>query len=119
MTTHTQDVSFRVSVSDMPALAVRIDAAMARRKVSGWAGNISTSCGAGTPTLFIEPLRVFWRVPVYLTHGRLGYVGDIGTVDMDAQTGDMAVSDTLIKQMTASALELIKQHPELGIAQHA
>jgi hypothetical protein len=89
-----------------PVISVNIDVVTARRRVSGWAGEIATSCGAGSPELVIEQTRVFWRVPVVFTRQGFGVVGEIGSVDVDAQTGQMSVNEGMVHDMQAKAVQM-------------
>ena len=112
----TRAVPFQVRISwldTLPIIEVKLDAATAKRKVSGWAsGHVATSCGGGTPELVLERERVFWRVPVVFTHRLVGHVGEIGKVNVDAQTGEMAVSDQLAEAMLKNAVALADTLPK-------
>ena len=118
----TRSVPFQVRLtwlSHAPVISVNIDAVAARRRVSGWSGAVATSCGAGSPELVIEQTRVFWRVPVVFTRQGFGVVGEIGSVDLDAQTGQMAVNDELVKTMQANAIEMAAKLADIQSISHA
>ena len=71
-------------------MVVNVDAVTARRTVNGWAmGYVSTSCMGDTPMLITERERPLWRVPVVFTRIGLGIVDEIGTMSVDAQTGEL------------------------------
>ena len=104
------EIAFRIQLSWLegaPTRQINVDAVTARRRVSGWAsGEVSTSCLGGTPLLVVEPQRIFWRVPVIFTHRLIGHVGEVGSVDMDADTGRMATSLALAEQMLSRVAQL-------------
>jgi hypothetical protein len=111
----TTTVPFQVQISwleDQSIITVNLDSAAAKRKVSGWAsGEVATSCGSGHPVLMIEQARVYWRVPVIFTHHLVGHVGQIGVVDVDAQTGAMNTTQQLAEAMLKNATTLAEGFP--------
>jgi hypothetical protein len=63
--------------------------AVAQRKANGYlAQYVTMMVMAGTPTLFLGQQPV-WRVPAILSLPGLGEVSTIGTVDIDAETGEI------------------------------
>ena len=93
MQIQTDSLIFSLQVGDSTSatvIDVNVDAAVARRRVSGWVGGyVSTSCGARAPMLIVRDAKPFWRVPVVLTRIGVGVVGEIGAVHVDAQTGEL------------------------------
>jgi predicted DNA-binding antitoxin AbrB/MazE fold protein len=90
---------------------VRIPAAVARRKVNVFAcSSISCSMGGGTPELVMDE-RIVWRVPVLLTFPMHGAVGAAGTIDVDAETGDLLTTPSLIEEITRNAETLAARLP--------
>ena len=90
-----------------PAIAVAIDATTARRSVTRWVGiHVADMLMADTPTLILasQPLR--WRVPIVLGSSK-GIVGEVGNVDVDAQTGALVTSPELIEQLLTQANRLV------------
>jgi len=75
----------------------------ARRQVNR---QVVTELGTGLiardPELVVSGEQITWRVPVVLSLPGLGDVGQVGTVDVDARTGDLLVN--------VSAQERIIQH---------
>ena len=62
---------------------------VAQRKANGYlAQYVTMMVIAGTPTLFLSQHPV-WRVPAILALAGLGEVSTIGTVDVDAETGEI------------------------------
>ena len=57
--------------------------------------SFSIRCSMGdTPTLVIAE-RAVWRVPVLLTSPSRGVIGTVGSVDVDAQSGELIADETL------------------------
>lgn len=100
----------RVSLHILPP-RVRIPAIVARRKVNVFVGeNISCSMGGGTPELVLGA-RVVWRVPVFLTFPSYGVVGTAGTIDVDAETGDLLTTPSLVEELIHNAETLAARLP--------
>lgn len=74
---------------------VNVDAASARRQASIWLANeTGTQPGPGDPRLIIGE-RTVWRMPVLLTSSIHGIVGEVGSIDVDAGTGELLAGDAL------------------------
>ncbi|MEE8390038.1 MAG: antitoxin family protein [Anaerolineae bacterium] len=100
----------RVSLHILPP-NVRIPAIVARRKVSAFAcSEISYLMGGDTPEL-VRGEQTVWRVPVTLTFPGHGSVGLVGAIDVDAETGDMLITSSLIKEITHNAETLAARLP--------
>ena len=97
-------------------LPVNVDVITARRKVSGWAGGyVSTSCGAGIPELFLQDAQAFWRVPIVFTRIGLGAVGEVGSVLVNTQTGELiGTSEEQVSEMYANAVAISQRLKEEG-----
>jgi hypothetical protein len=107
----TAPFQVRVDWGTPQLLPVNIDAYTARKRVTGWAmGEVGTSCGGGLPQLVVEREQVYWRVPVVWTKLGVGEVGEIGAVNVDAQTGEMAIVANAAEQMLSNAIALTKAH---------
>ncbi len=62
---------------------------VARRRAAGFLGvEVLMAAQAGPPTLVIAE-RPIWRVPAHLQLPGLGDVATLGTLDIDAATGDV------------------------------
>ena len=86
---------------------VRIPAAVARRKVNVFVCNeISYLMGGRDPDL-VAGNPVVWRVPVVLTFPDHGAVGTVGTVEVNAETGELLTSLTLIEEIRRNAQALV------------
>lgn len=87
-------------------ITVNIDAETAQRKTTGWLiSEVGNMLIAGTPQLVVAN-RTLWRIPALLTSSKIGTVGQVGTVDVDAVTGKLLVNDELIEQILNNAQEL-------------
>ena len=96
----------RVSLHILPPRA-RIPAVAARRKVNVFVCNeISYLMGGGTPEL-VQGEQMVWRVPVLLTFPQHGTVGTVGVIDVDAESGDLLTTPSLIEEITHNAEALV------------
>lgn len=87
---------------------LNITAFSARQKVAGLAlSRIGTGIGADEPELLVSRSRLLWRVPLFLCLPQLGRLGDIGAIDIDAQTGEVLADETSIENLTRSARNLV------------
>ncbi len=50
------------------------------------------------PTL-VAGRRLFWRVPIYLGLPTVGAVGQVGVLDVDAQTGEILFSQQILDEL--------------------
>lgn len=80
----------------------------ARRKVNGQVASRIGLLISREPSLVIGE-RVVWRVPLVLALKDVGDLGVAGMVDVDANTGEVLVTDDLIKDMTERAALLAKR----------
>ena len=86
---------------------VEIDALSARRKVTGWLiDEVGNMIIGGTPQLIVSK-QTIWRVPAILTSTRKGVVGEVGTVDVDAETGELKTSTDLREQILKNVERLV------------
>lgn len=89
---------------------LNVSAFVARQKVTGYVlDRVSDHMGAGEPSLVIDGEQFLWRVPVYLSvlpHGRLGQVG---AIDVDAQTGQLLAPQDLVEEMRHRAQTLVER----------
>ncbi len=78
---------------------VEIDALSARRKVTGWLiDEVGNMIIGGMPQLIVSK-QTIWRVPAILTSTSKGVVGEVGIVDVDAETGELKTSTELREQI--------------------
>ncbi|MBE7469861.1 MAG: hypothetical protein DPW09_20665 [Anaerolineae bacterium] len=102
----TQDLNIQVSI----AAIINVTAKAARRQATAWlASEVGNMLIGGVPQLVISQ-RVIWRVPALLTSSKLGPVGEVGAVEVDADTAELLVTPELrarildnVQQLTYSA----------------
>lgn len=83
-----------------------IDPQTAQRHVTRWvASEVGNMLMGGSPQLIVSE-QVVWRVPVMLGSSQRGILGEVGTVDVDAQTGELLSSDDLVEQILQNAATL-------------
>jgi prevent-host-death family protein len=70
------------------AITVQITAEEARRLVNREVvPELGTGLGASKPDLLLRGEQVIWRVPIVLSLAQLGDLGEVGIIEVDAQTG--------------------------------
>jgi len=100
------DITVRVSTK------LNVTQVAARRKVNVFVLNeIGTGLGGDTPTLVIQNDRLCWRVPVILALAPKGRLGQVGQIDIDAQTGEILADDQLIRNIADHAERLVAGSP--------
>ncbi len=96
------DITVRVSTK------LNVTQVAARRKVNVFVLNeIGTGLGGDMPTLVIQNDRLCWRVPVILALAPKGRLGQVGQIDIDAQTGEILADDQLIRDIADHAERLV------------
>ncbi|MCA9998307.1 MAG: hypothetical protein KDE56_21240 [Anaerolineales bacterium] len=82
------------------AQEISVSPVMAQRRVNGYlAQYVTMMVSASTPTLFLSQPPV-WRVPAILSLPGLGEVSTIGTVDVNAETGEIIpLSESQLSRM--------------------
>lgn len=87
------------------SITVRVSAEEARRLVNRViVPELGTGLGAKEPDLMLRGQQVIWRVPIVLSLSKLGDVGEVGIIEVDAQTGEIVSDET--------ARERILQHAQ-------
>lgn len=96
----------RLSVHIEVVADVNVSAFVARRKVTGFvADEISTNWHGAEPTLVVGE-RIRWRVPVWLSLPPTGDLGEVGSIAVDVETGQLEITEALIQEITLRATEL-------------
>lgn len=67
---------------------------------------LGTGLAARDPELSIAGERVSWRVPIVLSLPGLGDIGQVGTVDVDAQTGQTMLTEAAQARIVEHARRL-------------
>lgn len=100
------DVTVQVSAS------LNITATAARRKVNVFLlDQVGTGLGGGDPILIVMQDRLCWRVPVMLALSPRGLLGQVGQVDLDAQSGELLLDEDDIASITDHAERLLAGSP--------
>lgn len=60
------------------------------------------------PSLVIAD-RLLWRVPVWLSLPTTGPLGQVGTLDVDAQTGEILYTSKILDEMKERGRALVKR----------
>lgn len=103
----TQELNIQVSIST----TVNLDPKTARRQVTAWlVSEVGNMLIGGPPQLVISHKTV-WRVPVTLTSSEVGPVGEVGAVEVDAESGELLVSDQLKAQILDNVKRLTRPTP--------
>ncbi len=63
---------------------------------------------AGQPRFVIFPIRTVWSIPVVLAYPKLGTIGEVGAVIVDAELGNV-VGWTPIEEIREAAKELYEK----------
>ena len=93
----------RLEVDIRVAADVNISAYAARQKVNDFVlHDVSYMMHAGDATLVLSD-RVYWRVPIILSLTSRGDVGEVGTIDVDVETGQMLVTPQMLEEINARA----------------
>ncbi len=101
------DAKGQVQVNIHIEAELNISALAARRKVTGYLIDyVSDHLGGEDPALVVDGELFLWRVPVVLYLTSRGKVGQVGEVDVNAQTGQLLISQSLLKELKARAEDL-------------
>ena len=94
-------------------IEIVISSAEAQKRVTRYVLlHLSSQMHGGTAVL-VAAERGVWRVPVHLTFPTHGDVGSVGFIDVDVQTGELLVGETVMKELEQNATALA--HNYLGV----
>jgi hypothetical protein len=89
---------------------LNVSAFVARQKVTGYVvDNISDHMAGDDPTLVVDGDRFLWRVPVQLAVLPRGRLGQVGTIDVDAQSGQLLITNRLTEDVRRNAQALVER----------
>jgi hypothetical protein len=71
--------------------------------------NISDHMAGDDPTLVVDGDRFLWRVPVQLAVLPRGRLGQVGTIDVDAQSGQLLITNRLTEDVRRNAQALVER----------
>ena len=101
----------RVHVHIQIRADLNVSAFVARRQVTNYLlDNVSDHLSGEAPDLVIDGERLLWRVPVALYLTSQGSVGHVGSIDVDAQTGQLQITPSLVAELEQRAHQLAT-HP--------
>ena len=103
-----QLASAQVSISVNVTATLNITAYTAKRKVNVLVlHRVGTGLFGDEPSLVVTGKSIVWRVPVIVSTASRGRLGQVGQVDVDAQTGEVMADDTLLKAIGDNAERLV------------
>jgi hypothetical protein len=88
---------------------ISITAQSAQRKVSKLMLDQVGNLLYGETPSFVAGQRLLWRVPVWLSTPVTGPLGQVGSVDVDAETGQMLYSQQLLEDIGEYASRLARR----------
>jgi len=99
--------SAEVEINVRVHATMNITPVVARRKVNIlMLEKVGNLLHGGSPALFLKD-RIYWRVPVILSTPSRGRIGQVGNIDVDAETGEMMVDDKLLEDIAEHARRLL------------
>ena len=99
--------SAEIEINIRVQTTLNITPVVARRKINVlMLERIGNLLHGGSPELFLTD-RVFWRTPVVLSTPSQGQIGQVGHIDVDAETGEMIIDDNLLKDIAENAKRLL------------
>lgn len=85
---------------------IQVTASIAKRRVSRLViSEIGNLLYGDSPSLLVGD-RLCWRVPVMLAYPDTGPIGQVGTLDVDVETGSVLATTQLLTEMKNYALYL-------------
>jgi hypothetical protein len=101
-----KDLRLEVNIST----TLNVSAQQAKRRLTRYLmDNMSMFLHPEDPLLvIIDEQQIHWRFPVVLSMGRHGRLGQVGTLDVDAHTEQIIVSESLIEGIKANAERLAR-----------
>ncbi len=89
------------------AITVQISAEEARRLVNREIiPELGTGLGAKKPDLLLRGEQIIWRVPIVLSLAQLGDLGEVGIIEVDAQTGSILTNGSHYERILQHAQRL-------------
>lgn len=106
---HTKNANRgQVQVDIRIQASLNVSAFVARQKVTGFVvDNVSDHLAGDEPTLLVEGDRFLWRVPIQLAVLPNGRLGQVGAIDVDAQSGQLQINNLLIEDIRRNARALV------------
>ncbi len=106
----------QLSINIQLSATVKVTAFSARQKVTGFVTDeISTNMHGAEPTLIVGQ-RIYWRVPVILSMPPVGDRGEVGTIDVDVESGQLQITSGLLEEIERRAEYLATHSPSTTTA---
>lgn len=87
---------------------INISPQEAQRQVTGWVvSEVGNMLMGGKPRLVVSQPTV-WRVPIVLGSSERGLLGEAASIDVDAETGELLLTETSEQDVLAYAQALIR-----------
>lgn len=87
---------------------IKVNADTARRRVTRYVGDYVGDLLYGeNPMLVLRGSRAVWRVPVVVATGEMGRIGQVGAMDVDVETGELNVAESLVQEIEYNAHRLV------------
>ena len=98
----------QLSINISITATLNITAYTAQRKVSVLVlERVGTGLFGDEPRLIMADKRVCWRVPVIASSATAGRLGQVGEIDVDAQTGEVLATQNLLDVIGDNADRLV------------
>lgn len=87
---------------------INISPQEAQRQVTGWVvSEVGNMLMGGKPRLIVSQPTV-WRVPIVLSSSERGLLGEVASLDVDAETGKLLLTETSEQDILAYAQAFIR-----------
>lgn len=91
-----------------------IDATTARRRASNYFGNYVGDALMCVDPVFVESDPPIWRVKIVLAFASEGILGEVGSVDVDAASGVLKITEAQIESIKKAATSLAQRSPSVA-----
>ncbi len=102
-----QSQTAQVDLNIQVSAQLNVTPFVARQKVNHLlVSQASTGLGGETPELAVANNRLCWRVPISLALPARGRLGQVGQIDVDAQTGEILADAVQLQEIVDHAERL-------------
>ena len=96
--------SAQVNVSINISATLNLTAYTAKRKANVFVLNrLGTGLFGDEPKLIVTDKLICWRVPIFASTASQGRLGQVGQIDIDAQTGELLADENVLKEIGDNA----------------
>ncbi len=94
----------QVNISINISATLNVTAYTAKRKANVFVLNrVGTGLFGAEPQLVVTDKVICWRVPIFLSTASQGRRGQVGQIDINAQTGEVLADDNTLKEIADHA----------------